>query len=65
MRRTLTALLLASATFASGCAYGGIQAHNDKLYIARQDYPVFGVRSLWECSVDGANLTCVKLNGRP
>lgn len=68
-RRTGPALALVGGLglfAAGGCKYGAMEAHNGKLYVARNDFPLFGIRSMWECTPDlDGNLTCVRVEGRP
>ena len=66
MRRLASTLALLSVVCSSGCTYSAIQQHNGKLYVTRNDFPMFGVRKIYECTAVGdGNLTCVKLEGRP
>ena len=68
MRRFFTASFIALMAVSSvGCAYGSLESHNGKLYVARQDGFLFGaLRKMYECTPDGAgNMTCVSVEGRP
>ncbi len=68
MRRIISGLFVASMALSSavGCSYGAIEAHEGKLYIARNDGFLFGaLRKLYECTPSAGSMACVQVKGKP
>ena len=66
--RRCSGLLVAAIALSSpvGCSYGAIEAHEGKLYIARNDHFLFGaLRRIYECTPSDGNMVCVQVRGRP